>query len=170
MVWGCITHRGRGPLVFIEEGIKINQSNYVEMLQEHLIPWAKKVFGWDDGTEEYEVEWVYQQDSAPSHKAKETQRWLRENVPDFITVLDWPPYSPDLNPLDYSILGYIKSIACTKPHESVKSLKKAIRKAWDEMPDEIVKRVMDSWLAASKRVSMQKEDILNKFLLLSCFY
>uniref|UniRef100_A0A914DLT5 Transposase n=1 Tax=Acrobeloides nanus TaxID=290746 RepID=A0A914DLT5_9BILA len=88
MVWACITHRGKGPLVFIEEGVKINKANYVEMLQEHLIPWAKKVFGWDDDTEEYEVEWVYQQDSAPSHKAKETQRWLRENVPDFITVLN----------------------------------------------------------------------------------
>uniref|UniRef100_A0A914DST5 Transposase n=1 Tax=Acrobeloides nanus TaxID=290746 RepID=A0A914DST5_9BILA len=53
----------------------------------------------------------------------------------------WPPYSPDLNPLDYSIWGYIESIACAKPHESVKSLKKTIKKAWDEM----VKRVVDSW-------------------------
>uniref|UniRef100_A0A914D785 Transposase n=1 Tax=Acrobeloides nanus TaxID=290746 RepID=A0A914D785_9BILA len=64
-----------------------------------------------------------------------------ENVPDFITVLEWPPYSPDLNPLDYSIWGYFESIACAKPHESVKSLKKAIKKAWDEM----VKRVVNSW-------------------------
>ena len=66
---------------------------------------------------------------------------LRENVPDFITVLEWPPYSPDLNSLDYSIWDYIESIAYAKPHESVKSLKKAIKKAWDEM----VKRVVDSW-------------------------
>uniref|UniRef100_A0A914DDW3 Uncharacterized protein n=1 Tax=Acrobeloides nanus TaxID=290746 RepID=A0A914DDW3_9BILA len=30
-------------------------------------------------------------------------------------------------------------------HESIMSLKKAIKKAWDEMPDDIVKRVVDSW-------------------------
>ena len=30
-------------------------------------------------------------------------------------------------------------------HESIKSLKKAIKKAWDEMPDDMVKRVVDSW-------------------------
>uniref|UniRef100_A0A914EGZ6 Metalloendopeptidase n=1 Tax=Acrobeloides nanus TaxID=290746 RepID=A0A914EGZ6_9BILA len=61
------------------------------------------------------------------HKAKETQQWLRENVPDFITAKEWPSYSPDLNPLDYSIWGYIES------------------KAWDEMPDEMVARVVDTW-------------------------
>lgn len=47
--------------------------------------------------------------------------------------------------LDYSIWGYLESIACAKPHESVKLLKKAVKKAWDEMPDELVKRVVDSW-------------------------
>ena len=145
MVMGFITHRGKGPLVFVDEGVKINQENYVEILKEHLIPWAKETFGWDEETEEYDVEWVYQQDSAPSHKAKETQRWLRENVPEFITILEWPPYSPDLNLLDYAIWGYIESIVCAKPHETVKSLKKAIKKAWDEMPDEMVQRVVDSW-------------------------
>uniref|UniRef100_A0A914DZU9 DDE-1 domain-containing protein n=1 Tax=Acrobeloides nanus TaxID=290746 RepID=A0A914DZU9_9BILA len=33
----------------------------------------------------------------------------------------------------------------SKPHESIKSLKKAIKKAWDEMPDDLVKRVVDNW-------------------------
>uniref|UniRef100_A0A914CSL2 Tc1-like transposase DDE domain-containing protein n=1 Tax=Acrobeloides nanus TaxID=290746 RepID=A0A914CSL2_9BILA len=89
--------------------------------------------------EEYEEEWTYQQDTAPSHKAKETQAWLRKNVPDFITIKEWPSYSPDLNPLDYAIWGYLEAKTCEKPHESIKSLKKAIKKAWDEMPDDMVK-------------------------------
>uniref|UniRef100_A0A914CRQ5 Transposase n=1 Tax=Acrobeloides nanus TaxID=290746 RepID=A0A914CRQ5_9BILA len=105
---------------------------------------AKKAFGWDDEAEEYEEEWTFQQDSAPSHKAKGTQAWLRENVPDFINTKEWPQYSPDLNPLDYAIWDYLEAKACEKP-KSIKSLKKPIKKAWDEMPDEMVARVVDSW-------------------------
>ena len=90
-------------------------------------------------------EWIFQQDTAPGHKAKETQQWLLENVPDFITIKEWPLYSPDLNPMDYSIWGYLESKACEKPHSSIETLKWAIKKAWDEMPDEMVARVVGTW-------------------------
>jgi len=33
--------------------------------------------------------WVFQQDSAPAHKAKTTQGWLWRNVPAFISAEDW---------------------------------------------------------------------------------
>jgi inhibitor of nuclear factor kappa-B kinase subunit alpha len=42
--------------------------------------------------------WVFQQDSAPAHKAKTTQEWLRRKALAFISVKDWPSESPDLNP------------------------------------------------------------------------
>ena len=45
--------------------------------------------------------WVFQQDSAPAHKAKTTQEWLWRNVLAFISTEDWPSGSPDLKPLDY---------------------------------------------------------------------
>jgi len=47
--------------------------------------------------------WVFQQDSAPAHKAKTTQEWLRRHVPAFINAEDWPSGSPDLNLLDYKL-------------------------------------------------------------------
>jgi len=43
------------------------------------------------------------QDSAPSHRAKATQNFLRDNTPDFISSQEWTPRSPDLNPLDHSV-------------------------------------------------------------------
>uniref|UniRef100_A0A914EGJ1 Uncharacterized protein n=1 Tax=Acrobeloides nanus TaxID=290746 RepID=A0A914EGJ1_9BILA len=58
----------------------------------------------------------------------------------------WPPYSPDENGLDYSIWGYLEAKACEKPHNSVTTLKKAIRKAWNEMPQDLVQRVVDAFL------------------------
>uniref|UniRef100_A0A914EMG0 Transposase n=1 Tax=Acrobeloides nanus TaxID=290746 RepID=A0A914EMG0_9BILA len=69
---------------------------------------------WGDEAEEFEEEWTYQQDTALSHKAKETQAWLRKNAPDFITIKEWPPYSPDLNPLDYAIWGYLEAKSARK--------------------------------------------------------
>jgi hypothetical protein len=48
----------------------------MKMLEEHL-PRASDLFG--------DEEWCFQQDSAPVHKLNETQDWLSEHCPDFIT-------------------------------------------------------------------------------------
>ncbi|RVE45972.1 hypothetical protein evm_009375 [Chilo suppressalis] len=47
--------------------------------------------------------WVFQQDSAPAHRAKSTQDWLAAREIDFIRHEDWPSSSPYLSPLDYKI-------------------------------------------------------------------
>ena len=58
------------------------------ILDDALLPWARRQFG-----RNY---WTFQQDSAASHKAHETQPFLQEKVPSFISSHQWPPYSPDL--------------------------------------------------------------------------
>ena len=52
-----------------------------------------------------------------------TQSWLRINISDFVSKEEWPPYSPDLNPMDYSIWSILESKACAKSHTSIQSLK-----------------------------------------------
>ena len=54
--------------------------------------------------------WVWQQDSAPAHKSKETQAWLQKKCYDFVPFSYWPPSSPDLNPLDYFVWSYVENI------------------------------------------------------------
>lgn len=62
MVWAAVTADLRSPLVFLEPGVKVNATNYREMvLEAALKPWAQKHFG--------SRPWTFQQDSAPSHKA-----------------------------------------------------------------------------------------------------
>ncbi len=46
---------------------------------------------WEPGT-------TFQQDNAPIHKARSVQNWLHEHD---IKSMDWPRYSPDLNPIEY---------------------------------------------------------------------
>ncbi|CAF5204098.1 unnamed protein product [Rotaria magnacalcarata] len=48
-------------------------------------------------------DWTYQQDGARPHTHRLTQEWCAENFPDFISKERWPPNSPDLRPLDYSL-------------------------------------------------------------------
>ena len=62
--------------------------------------------------------WVFQQDSAPAHKTKTTQEWLRKHVSAFISAEDWPSGSPDLNPLDYKLWAVLEDMACRKHHNN----------------------------------------------------
>ena len=51
---------------------------------------------------------IFQQDSAPAHHARDTIELLRHETPDFIGPNVWPANSPDLNPVDYSIWRLIQ--------------------------------------------------------------
>ena len=55
---------------------------------------------------------VFQQDSAPARRARDTIELLRDNTPDFIAPDMWPPNSPDLNPVDYVIWSVTDAGAC----------------------------------------------------------
>jgi len=37
------------------------------------------------------------QDNAPIHRVRKSKLWFQEND---IEVMEWPPYSPDLNPIE----------------------------------------------------------------------
>ena len=48
-------------------------------------------------------EFLFQQDGAPTHTASSTQEWLKNEIPGCLSNEEWPPSSPDLNPMDFSI-------------------------------------------------------------------
>ena len=51
---------------------------------------------------------VFQQDSAPAHRARDTVQLLQQETPAFISPDLWTPNSPDLNPVDYRIWGLMQ--------------------------------------------------------------
>lgn len=145
MVWGAFSKRGKIPLLFIERGTKINQDYYItEVLEGHLLNHAKVMFG-----DDY---YCFQQDSAPSHKAKRTQEWLKTNLPDYITPEEWPSSSPDLNPLDFFGWGYMLSKIGDTKGMSLTSFKAHLVKIWDEMPMETVRASCDNFFKRLKLV------------------
>ena len=95
MVWAAVGSDGsKSPLVFIDQGVKVNSEVYVKMLEEKVLPWLQKT---------YRNGYVFTQDGAPAHTAAQTQAWCTENLSSFWSKEMWPPSSPDLNPMDFSI-------------------------------------------------------------------
>ncbi len=138
MIWGAISYNGKIPLKFVEKGAKINAEYYQdEILESTLKPNISTLY--PDG------QWIFQQDSAPAHKAKSTQQWLAENCPDFISSKEWPPSSSDLNPLDFSIWGTLEAIVNAKQHRSLESLERTLVREWNRLPMETVRAAISSW-------------------------
>lgn len=138
MVWGAVSQKGKLPLIFIEKGVKINSTYYQsEVLESNMKPEADRLYPNGD--------WIFQQDSAPAHKAKVTQEWLRTNCPSFISAQEWPASSPDLNPMDYFVWGKLQAIVNAKQHHSLAALKRALVREWEKMPMDQVRAAISSW-------------------------
>lgn len=144
MVWGAICATGKTPLVFVENGIKINQENYRrDILESVVLPWSQQHFG--------NQPWIFQQDSAPAHRALSVQQWCKSNFPDFISSKEWPPYSPDLNPMDYSLWSILEARTCSTPHRTVDDLKATLTREWDKISVEEVRKIVENF---TKRLTL----------------
>ena len=69
MVFGVVSSEGHFmPPHILEVGLKVNTKVYLDVLKSVVIPWCNQVAGGRP--------WMWQQDSAPAYKPKETQAWL----------------------------------------------------------------------------------------------
>jgi len=78
----------------VQPEVKVNGDNNEVLLKDKLLPCIKEISG--DNV-------IFQQDSAPAHRANGTIALLRREMPDFISPDQWPPNSPNMNPVDYKI-------------------------------------------------------------------
>ena len=89
MIWGAVWIGGRSDIVIMEldENSKkngYNANSYIGVLKDQL-PTI------------YNPGMKFMQNNAPIHTGGKIETWLRENG---IEAIDWPPYSPDLNPIE----------------------------------------------------------------------
>lgn len=131
MVLGVIASDGQKcPPIFIDAGVRINAAMYQELLRSHVLPWLQARYP--------EGNYVFQQDGAPAHTARTTQNFLAQHFTHYWTKEQWPPSSPDLNPLDYFFWARVEQKACRSAHSSLAELRAAITKAWIEIPSDEV--------------------------------
>ncbi len=131
VVWaGVTTSRKKSLLIIVEQGVKINGPKYVEMLEEEdVLPWLVSLG----------APYLFMQDEAPAHTSNFAQKWCQENFHDFLDKTEWPPSSPDCNPMDFSIRGILDATVSKVHHKSIDALKTTtLMKAWTDLSEDAV--------------------------------
>ena len=138
MVSAGVCLQGKGLLHFVQEKSKVNADYYVNELQPKLMDDCHHLLG---------QHFIFQQDGAPAHAAKLTQQWLAAHCPDFIDKDAWPPNSPDLNPLDYHVWGWmLDKFNCLNPHpKNIPELKTMLLMIWDKLPQKAIRKSIISF-------------------------
>ena len=89
MFWGCMSIHGFGPLTTVSG--RVNSQEYQQILIDNALP--EICYVWehlDSGME-------FMQDDAGVHVSRFTMQMLELHG---IPTLEWPPDSPDLNPIE----------------------------------------------------------------------
>ena len=74
-----------------------------------------------------------------------TQQWLVDSGQKFIPKEHWPPYSPDISPLDYGVNGNLKRILTIRKCKDLDGLARVVKKVWDEYDIKKIRNVLSAW-------------------------
>jgi transposase len=95
----------------------------------------------------------FMQDNAPVHRSRKVQEWLIPWLEERHAIwVDWPPYSPDLNPIEN--LWKLLKERIIKAHPTLKSmpnsteafklLEKTAQEVWVQFADELLDKLVES--------------------------
>jgi transposase len=151
MLWGCVSFHAYGPLVALE-GIQ-NSQTYLDLLQTTVRP--ELVEGTRLG-----LNLVFQQDNAKCHKTPAVMQYLEHWG---YEVLDWPPQSPDLSPIEmfWNILKMKMKALRPRPRTKA-TMRGAMLELWAGLDDELRVKVMSKFRGRCLEVVASNGDIILK--------
>lgn len=125
-VWGWMAWSGVGELTEIEH--RLTAQTYVEILEEVMLPSVRALLI-PEGENFYML-----QNKSPIHTARIVQDWFAAHPE--ITLLHWPPRSPDLNPIEDLWLHINKKwVGCDARSQRVKFNK--MNELWESLRREL---------------------------------
>ncbi len=145
-VWCALSSSGIIGPVFIHENI--NSELYINVLNRNFIPALQGM-----GVNMSET-W-FMQDGARPHRTQSVLELLNEHFGEKIISLDsfrlvgegidWAPYSPDLNPCDYFLWGYLKEKVYAHNPQSLEELENIIETEILNIPNTVLNDVIDNF-------------------------
>lgn len=129
MVWGGISFGKKTPLIVID-GTLTAQKYCDNVLQPVVVPFVR------------ENDVVLQQDNARPHVARLAMDYLTTNN---VEVMNWPPYSPDLNPIEHMWDNLDRRIRKRQnPPSNHQQLRQALLEEWENVTIPQVNRLITS--------------------------
>ncbi|UYV80324.1 hypothetical protein LAZ67_18002397 [Cordylochernes scorpioides] len=127
MVWGAIAYDSRSPLLHIPG--TMTAQRYVDDVLQPVTP------SYLQGVPNA----LYQQDNARPHTARISQQALQD-----VQMLPWPPYSPDLSPIEHvwDIIG--RRLHALPQPRSEDELWQMVEREWIAIPQDAIRTLIDS--------------------------
>ena len=131
MFWGSFNGTTLGPCLFWEkEWGNIGSVNYSERIVSLIEGWIRQ------NRLEYNRNLILMQDGAPGHTGRHTRTELLERG---VESVEWPPYWPDLNPIEIVWDKLKNYIANNYPEKlSYDQLRSAVHTAWLSITPELL--------------------------------
>jgi transposase len=130
MIWGCISSNGVGDIYRINGNMDAKM--YRQILIHHMRPSANRLFR--------DQEWLFAQDNDPKHTAHIVQNYLKNQK---INTLQWPPYSPDLNPIE-NVWAEIKRRTKDRNPRDEDELFALMKEEWQKLNVEYLSKLYES--------------------------
>lgn len=132
MFWGGISLTARTDIVSLRGG-SLNSARYItEILSEHVVPFAGYIGD----------NFLLMQDNARPHTARIVRDYLNEVD---IETLDWPPRSPDLNPIEHLWDQMGRQLRDHQPlPASLDDVENFVREIWVNIDQQKIRRLVQS--------------------------
>ena len=148
MVWFAVRSKGMLPIVIFGEGT-IDHAQYIREVLQVALKYENDILG---------TYRTFQQDGAMPHVHHLTQQWCKDNFPSFIDKDHWPPNSPDLNPLDYSIWDELAHAVNCDKITSKNTLIIEVKRAVGKIRQQVVLESCASWTNRLYHISQNDGD------------
>ena len=153
MVYGMISGNGVGPLVWLLG--KVNAGVYKQLVKDHVLPVLR------NSTKQPSI---FMQDNVLCHKAMVVMNFLTaENV----TVMDWPPQSPDLNPIE-NVWKTQGERSKARNHKTTEQLWNGLQEEWNKITQQDINKLISScsWRCQS---AIEAKGLHTKYQIISVF-
>lgn len=146
MVSVAVSKAGKTRLFFVDPGTKVNAHYYTNVLMKKMIPQMDRRTNGEG--------YLFMQDGARAHTAQLTLDKLdKQKQLSLLQPENWPPNSPDLNPVDFGIWGLLEqNVYRGRRITDIESLKEALVYEWNRIPQETIDNCINAFRPRLKRV------------------
>ena len=113
----------------------MNSERYIKVLEDFVYP-----ISFEKG--DPSIDWLYMDDNASCHRSHITKQFKKQMG---LRTIEWPPYSPDINPIEniWSVMKKTirRNIQLT---DDLVNLKRLVINTWKDIPQATIDNVINS--------------------------